>query len=274
MEEIYKTLCQDLGDIEKVVELLDALAEFGKELIPEELKENSSPYVQKSIALHKLITEGHQGSIKIPGALLLYLAGRFEDFVRVLFEELSIKVANNFSEFTKLPTNMQKALIKDTSEVISDPRKYGHGDGARDTFIKNLAENIHSNNLSNINYQCLSITTSNMRPEIIAELFAKVGLKEIWKKTGEQAKVKTHFGTDNSQTAENECKKYLENLMDNRNKIAHPSGSFTWPSNQNLRSDIQYFKVIGNALLEICEMYIAKLTAEKAVKEGSVEDHS
>lgn len=209
MEEIYALFEQDLVDIEKVIRLLDTLFSFGTESHSEELDKESS-FIKKSIELHKSIIEGQAGSVKIPGTLILYLGGRFEDFMRSLFEDLAIQVANNSSNFKSLPSNMREALIRDTSEVIANPRKFNHGEGARDTFIKNLSDNIHLNNLSEINAQCLSITSANMRPDIINELFSKVGLKEVWRKVGEQAKIKTHFGTDASQQAENDCKKYLE----------------------------------------------------------------
>jgi len=272
MEEILRSFTQDLQDIEKVVELLEGLSIFGQEPVIDEALANTA-YLRTSAILHKKITDGHPGSVKIPGTLMLYLGGRFEHFVKILFEDLSSQVANNYTEFKKLPTTMQQALIFNTSEVIASPRKFGHGDGARDTFIKNLADNIHLNNLSHINYQCLSITSTNMRPDIIAELFAKVGLKDIWKKIGEQAKIKTYFGTDANQYAETECRKYLDNFMETRNKIAHPSGSFTWPSNEELKNHIKFFKLAGIILLEICEMYLAKLATDN-LRLAQIEEQS
>jgi len=59
------------------------------------------------------------------GVLLLYLAGRFENFVRQIFEDLADAVASDRKEFSELPKAMRENLVLYTAEIMQNPRKYG-----------------------------------------------------------------------------------------------------------------------------------------------------
>ncbi|QRY78297.1 hypothetical protein JVX91_22310 [Pseudomonas sp. PDNC002] len=192
--------------------------------------------------------------------MALYIAGRFEEYTRTSFEDLCQKLAQNASSFKSLPKKMQESLITFTALVIHSPRKYQHGEGAVAGFTENLAANLSAKACADkINYQCLSITDSNMRPDTLSELYERIGAKEIWKRISQQSNIQTYFATTDASNAESLSKKKLSALMDLRNSIAHPSTSFTWPSTDEVRDYIKFLGILGGALSGISSAFAVTL---------------
>jgi len=262
MESILNDFISDIEDVEKTFSVLKCIDEIREIDIPNE--ENT--LTEKSLELHNLIDNGRNGIVKIPSVFILYLGGRFEDYVKTIFEELAIRFANSHTDFNTLPDRFKECLVTDTSIVISSPRKYGYGDIAMNNFIKNLYLNVHEDNLTNINHQCLSITSGNMRSDILKGLFSKISIKDIWKTIGEQASIKTLLGTMDSAQATKNAKKYLDDFMNKRNRIAHPNsststGTISWSSYSEVESHIEYFKVLSRVMLEIGNLKLASLNS-------------
>lgn len=252
---------KDLDDIKNAFSVLQALEEFRSIGLPSELV--SSPFINKATELYPLVDSARNGMAKIPGIFVLYIGGRFEDFVKTIFEEFSIKFAKKYTEYEKLPSKFKTAIINDTSQVISSPKKYGYRDGMQKVFITNLFNNVINDDFTNINHQCLSITEGNMRPEVLSDLFSKLAIKDIWTTIGQQTSIKTLFETVEAGFASNSAKKYLEDFMTKRNQVAHPSGgSLTWPSYDDVIKDIEFFKVLSTILLDLGNMQINSIPAQ------------
>ncbi len=205
--------------------------------------------------LHKLSRDSHGDIPILNGVLLLYLAGRFENFVREIFEDLCDSLAAQFTEFSHLPQPMRASLVRFTAEVIGNPRKYGHAENAVIAFVTTLAENLCGGRLSSVNSKCLSITTENMRPDTVTELFGRIGAKGVWERIGQQASIQTFFQVDQAEKATREARKSLTELMELRNRIAHPSAGITWPSADQALGYIEYCEVVGTALAQICNLW-------------------
>ena len=60
--------------------------------------------------LHNLARQSHGDIPILNGVLLLYLGGRFENFVRELFEDLCDSLATQFTDFAHLPKAMREQL--------------------------------------------------------------------------------------------------------------------------------------------------------------------
>lgn len=260
MQQIFDSFKEDLIEIRKTVELLKNMEDFAKE--PNESFLNSQEkYVKKANQVSERIKQNRKGSTWIPSILMLYIAGRFENYVRTIFEETSTEVAKKHNQFKDLPKNFQKNLINDTSKVIKDHRKYNHGEGARDSFIKNLYDNVHNNNLNQINYQCISITERNMKPEILLELFLKIDYKKIWDDISSQANIRRLFNGADTDKTKKDCHDKLKEFMDMRNQVAHPSSSITWISKEKGCEYIDFFIVLGEAIKDVCPLHIMKYDA-------------
>lgn len=255
MDHLLKDFIRDLENLEHSIDLLNEIEKLRR--ISEESYEGTCKEMAIILSdLHHRTTAARTGLQILKGTAILYLAGRFEDFVRTTIEELSSTIARSKSSFNDLPKEMKDALIENTAEVIADPRKYGHGDGARYSFIKNLHENIHLNNLSVINYQCLSITSRNMKHEVVKELFEKTGFKNFWKEVGKHDKIKMYFKTMDDSKAGSEVVSRLDAFMNKRNSIAHPSSSgITWPSILELKDHIYFFKQLSSAIHDKAELH-------------------
>jgi hypothetical protein len=94
-----------------------------------------------------------------------------------------------------------------------------------------------------------------MRDKTLSDLFERVGVSSIWKDISQQASILAHFETRNPGEAENKAKKYLNDIMDQRNLVAHPSGTINWPSPDTVRQYIEYLKVLGRALADLIGVY-------------------
>jgi len=257
MQRIFETYCADLNEIKKTIVLIDSLEEFAK-ISDTEYKEDISDFIQNAKKVRESFKENRTGATFAPGILMLYVAGRFENFVRTVFEETSTEVAKAHSSFKELDKNFQKSLINDTSKVISNPRKYNHGEGARDTFIRNLYNNIHQNKLNVINYQCLSFTETNMRVDAISDLFKKINYSKIWDDISDQANLRGFFdGVDSGKTM-SESKNLLNLFMDMRNGLAHQSDTITWISSKEAINYIDFFIELGRAISCVCPLHIQK----------------
>jgi hypothetical protein len=258
MNQIFIDFEKDLLEVKKTIELFVSLEQFAQ-LSYTSVNDNSDNFITNSIELSKSIQGNRVGNAKISTILMLYIAGRFENYARTIMEETSTLIAKKHLSFKDLPSNFQESLINDTSKVVQNPRKYNHGEGARDSFIKNLYHNIHDNNLNLINYQCISITERNMKADVITELFSKINYKNIWNDVCSQANVRQQFsGADVSKTTK-ECKRKLDNFMDLRNNVAHSSSAFTWISNQEAMDYIDFFIEFGKAIKNVCPMHIAQI---------------
>lgn len=257
MQQIFDTYKGDLSEIKKTILLLSSLESFAK-TTEVEINNESSEYLIEANKVRESFKENRSGVAFIPGILMLYIAGRFENFVRTIFEETSTQVAKVHTSFKDLNSEFQKSLIDDTSKVISNPRKYNHGEGARDTFIKNLYNNIHEDRLDEINYQCISFTETNMRAEIITELFKKINYKNIWVDISNQANLRGFFdGVDSNQT-NSKSQKLLNSFMTLRNGVAHQSDNVTWISSTESIKYIDFFIELGNAISSVCPLHISK----------------
>lgn len=252
MDELLVEFINDLNHIKGIIDLKDTVEEISSIKIENDFgREKYCKFVE----LQKISLESKLGSRMIPGIIIPYLGGRFENFVKNIFEDLSLTIASNVDEYKNLPRDMRENLISYTAEVISRPRKYGHGDGGVESFIKTLSMNVNGNDLSSINTSCLSITYENMRPEVLKSLFERIGMKEVWKGISEQFELKSFLGQSESHEVKKLAEKHLREFMDKRNMIAHPSNDLTWPDSKEIIFYINFLKSLSKSLVIACKTY-------------------
>jgi len=284
MDLILEEFLKDLSVIKIQLGLLDQVKKFSSVAYSPETQEQevtgeilgnkgeNETYFDQAKKVHEHARDAHSGLPVIIGTTILYIAGRFEEYTRTAFEDLCQKIAGNAGKFNSLPKKMQDNLVAYTATVIQSPRKYNHGDGAVKTFSKNLASNLNNDSID-INYQCLSITDANMRPDMLADLYDRIGVKEIWKKIGQQAQIQAHFGSQDAGAAETLAKKKLNNLMDLRNSIAHPSTALTWPDSSLVLEYVEVVSVLARALSILAPVF-AIVPTNAALSAGTSENRS
>jgi hypothetical protein len=260
MQSILSDFLLDLDDVVGVINLHSALDQ-NKSLVCD--IESTNAFQNEFTKLLELYRKSSKGVKKVPGTIVPYVAGRFEVYVRTIFEETATRVAKLYPEFKRLPHAFQDSLIADTSKVIADPRKFQHGDGARNSFIKNLHNNIHNNDLSTINYQCMSTTDRNMKAAVITDLFSKINYKKIWDDIAAQANIRYYFDGEDISKTRAECEKKLDSFMETRNGIAHPSNDVTWLSDSELVDYINFLKELAKSIAGVCPLFVKQ--KEKAL---------
>lgn len=249
---MYSTLPEYQSDLSKVSSLLTLTGTL-KDYAGLSQSEVESPddFLNHASELHSLSKDNRANLVVLNGTLLLYVSGKFENFVRLTFEELCNNIADKAERYNYLPKEMRENHIKFTAEVIANPRKYGHADLGVKSFVKVLSDNLLDEvDLASINTNCLSITSENMRPQILSDLFKRVGINNIWEKISQQAKLQIFLETHDPAKARKEAEKYLNQLMDKRNSIAHPTSSFIWPDSEYVGNCIDFLKVLGEVLVE------------------------
>jgi hypothetical protein len=191
------------------------------------------------------------------GTLLLYLAGRFEHFVRMSFQNLCEGLASKCHSYAELPDKMRDNLRVFTAEVNLNPRKYGFDEVQAIGFMTTLVANVTSStSLGPINSSCLSVTQNNMTPGMLAELFSRIGVGKLWSEMGKQAALKVHLSVTSDAEAEREAKARLEELMSLRNQIAHPSGTPSFPDPDQVIAYVGFVSVLASVLTDVSRVQL------------------
>ncbi len=268
MNYIYQDFLKDIDDLRAVLKLADSLKSFSAQNNEPEIEITDNKFLELAEIVHSKSRDANFGMVFIPGTIVLYLGGRFEYFIKTLFEELSMTIALKCKKFEYLPKEYKENLIAFTSEVIKSPAKYNHGENGVKTFITNLSNNVNGLEIADINTKCLSITSENMRPPILNDLFNRIGAKDIWVKLGHQANLQAFFETADASKAQKDATKFLNDFMDIRNKVAHPSGSFQWPDTKAVMKHIDYFEVLGQQICNLASVYETSLVASGLEKKA------
>ncbi|MGO9535122.1 MAG: HEPN domain-containing protein [Syntrophobacteraceae bacterium] len=258
MNPVLQDFCLDLDRLRRIFSVSQALIKF-RSCTFEPVIISDEILKQAVSQLHAATQAAHAEMPILNGVLLLYLAGRFENFVREIFEDLSDTIAGQCGQFAHLPRKMQENLTKFTAEVIANPRKYGHGDNGVIAFVTTMADNLNGRPLAGVNSKCLSITSENMWPDTLSEVFARIGATTVWERLGQQASVQTFFHVDQPDKATSEAKKFLTEFMKLRNQIAHPSGDLMWPSMELSMQHIEFCDVVSRALADVCAVWALTL---------------
>ncbi len=212
MNAIFESLKIDLNRVRKLLKMMEGLKKFAA-LAPDS-GDSSGDFVSHTIELQQGVIDAHTDMVVISGTLVLYLAGRFESFVRDCFEELCDKIANRCQKFQFLPKEMRENLILKTAEVMANPRRYGHAEMGVQSFVITLASNLEDKPCSGaINSKCLSITNENMRADIAEDLFGRIGAKNLWKHVSQQSSVKTYFESQQEDFVAKQVRARLDEFM-------------------------------------------------------------
>jgi hypothetical protein len=256
---------QDLDRLENLVKIIESLRGFGASSPPEE---NGDGDFGENARTLRIATRNQSADFPIlAGTLTLYLAGRFEHFVRVAFEITCDAFASRCQKFNDLPEKMRKNLIYYTATVLDSPAKYGFDELSVHAFVLNLARNLEATaGLGEINSACLSITTQNMTPVTLADLFKRIGFQALWPEMSKQSQMKIYFELERDQDVEHEAKAILENLMTTRNTIAHPSGSPEFPDTNKVSSYISFLKILSSVLVEACRVQLAAFRISPSIR--------
>lgn len=272
MEPIVNDFEADLDKISNQLEFIEAVRKFTACMPNNADHQTATLFCKEALALHDGAKRVHGNLPLASGTLILYTCGRFEAMTRTLFEDLCQRLVVKARVFSRLPKKMRENLPIFTAKVISDPRKYGHAENGVRAFVATLAANLEVGaKVERVNHECLSITDSNMRADALGELFGRIGGAIIWSQVSEQASLKTHFQEAESAKVEIKARRKLNELMDLRNRIAHPSGELEWPSTEALRDYIQFLRLLARSMADLVGVFEVTLCTQEPIEHKAVE---
>jgi RiboL-PSP-HEPN len=245
----------DLARLEQLCHLLQSLRDFGGLADPQA---SVDEFIGAATRLRLAVRAQRTDFPLLTGALLLYLAGRFEYFVRACFEALAGALADKCQRFSDLPEKMQAELLRMTGEALRNPSRYGFDDIEVRGFISNLAGNLAAETgIGTINTPCLSVTDQNIWPDTLADLFKRIGVTKLWEDIGKQSAMKVHCEIEAEPQVSREAKSRLARLMTERNQIAHPTGTVIFPDTDRLAAHMRFLRILAQVLADICRVQIA-----------------
>lgn len=256
MDLIVTDFESDLDRVSSQLDFIEIIRKFTYYIPQQEDLSLATPFVAEALAVHAGAKFIHSNLPLASGTLILYTCGRFEAMTRILFEDLCQRLVTKAGSFARLPKKMRANLPIFTAKVISDPRKYGHAEKGVRAFVTTLASNLAVDaKVERINHECLSLTDANMKAEVLADLFGRIGAPTIWSQISEQASLKAFFHEADSRQVESKARRKLDDLMDLRNRIAHPSGELEWPSVDSLREYIHFLRLLGRSMSDLTCVY-------------------
>ncbi|WP_148228395.1 HEPN domain-containing protein [Rhodococcus jostii] len=194
----------------------------------------------------------------LSGSMVLYLAGRYEFFIRQVVEAAAQEMASRASTYDAMPTNLRSALRANTLNVCQSPKKFGYDDAQSMFLLRQLvdAASDTSGNFT-INAEMASITDSNMRPSVMADVLKRVGLLDFWKEVGKQSSIKLFYSEKDEGRCAAQAQASLNSLMELRNQVAHPTASTTFPDYSAVLSNVEYLELLAKVTAEIVNVHLA-----------------
>ena len=257
-------LLADFSRGERLINLIKQFRDFGASQLPGNQAEADLQWPEASA----LLGECHSRRTDLPimsGSLLLYLAGRFEFYIRTIIEIAAEEIASQCEKYSDLPPKLKKELISRTAEVVQNPRRYGYDEIQVEGFILTLADGLRaSSSIPSINSACLSTTDANMRPDILADLFKRIGMDNVWPEIGKQTKTKIHLKVTTDSDATNHAKGRLNDIMEERNRIAHPTNETTFLGPDQVLEATKFLRMLAEVLLDVLRVYMVGFANSRA----------
>lgn len=209
--------------------------------------------------IQKSIKKSSTNMLILSGTLLLYIVGQFENYIKETMKIVGEQFAYKAQSFDKLPPKMQAHLVFQTTEFIQKPTKFRLQKSDVRSLINQLADSMSETGYIQINKESLVITEQNMRPDILSDLLGRFEIKDIWKDISKQTPIKTFFASEKELEIESQLKELLNNIMEDRNGIAHPSSNPSFPDHDKINKYIAYFEVFAkefsNIMINKCTVY-------------------
>ena len=236
--------------IEKTIELRDDLVALGQ-VLPGQL---NSTAVMLRRSVRRIGLAGMQPSLD--GSVLLLVAA-FEQFVSDLMIAFAAKLPDIVSAYNDLPHAIRSANERFTGEALSRSHsRFTEYDLRR--FVINLRD-CHAGTVPYVlNGEAMAMNDRNLKVGPLQNLFSRLGVQDIWNTVASTQILKRWSGPGGANTAKSRAKNQLNELIDNRNQIAHRVGTTTLGP-QAMRSYIRFERVLARSLVKGLENYASSL---------------
>jgi len=243
----------DLDRAGHLLRLIKEFRTFAGGAVPPEVIDGSITWTEST----DLIDTANQVRTDLPilaGSILLYVCGRFEYFVRELLAAMADDLAANATVYSDLPESVRSELMSGTLEVAKNRHRFGYTTSAVEQLLISLAKSLDvpvPGDPVSISSRVLSLTEANMNSRTLGDIFKRVNISGIWSEIGKQAPLKTYLAkvTDGDCTAEAMIR--LDKMMTDRNGIAHPTGTTTFPDPDQVIESSEFLRVLSSTLVDL-----------------------
>jgi hypothetical protein len=251
LDEPAESFLRVLANAKDLISLIDNCRKFASISAPDDPVPPDS-FVASSVQLHLDVKKSSVSLTILSGTLLLYLAGQFENFIKESMKIVADEYSSKCTKFEQLPVSLQNHLLSQTAEAVQKPTKYNFEKPDTFRLIVQLAANINAvNGIGQLNSDLLVITETNMRPETLSDLLKRFEIKDVWKEVAKQTRTKLFLQNEKEIEVEKILKEKLNEIMEARNKVAHPSSAPEFPDASKVKEFIDYLELLSSVLVEI-----------------------
>lgn len=246
----HKDFLTQVRSIERTIDLTEHLVTFAQ-VAPRHLN-------PEGVTLRRTVRSmGIAGlQANLDGAILL-LAAAFEKFVRDVIVDFAAELPNVVPDFQDLPNAVKSANERLTGEALSTNRSR-FSDYELRGFVENLKD-CHSGNTPYVlNGPAMALNQRNVTSAVLRELMGRLGIHEIWDELASTNSLKRWSGRGGMRIAKSRAQARLNELMRDRNQIAH-GVSHTTLGIDVIRGYIWFERALARSLLKALEQHQASL---------------
>jgi hypothetical protein len=252
MQDLDAALAEFESDVDRVCQLLNLIKTFrafAASTPPGAVVSGSDQWFE-AMALLDSARRSRTDLPIVSASIQLYLAGRFEFFVRQTVELVASEIASKANGFSDLPEQLRSELKSRTLDIAQEPRRYGYDDIAADALLRSLVAATRTTTAPLIiSTEVLALTEANMKDRVLADVMKRVGVKEFWKDVGKQADMKLLLDTQTDGETTAAAQNRLNEIMDERNQVAHPTASTSFPDPDMVLGSAEFLR----GLAQICK---------------------
>lgn len=252
LQPILKQFHDDLDRASELLKLTLLFREFAGSEVPGEILLGTVSW-EESTALAEIAPQVRTDLPIMSGSILLYLCGRFENFVRETVMAIGDEYATRAADYNGLPKVIRDELFSRTLEVAKSPKKYSFEATEIEQILGTLVDSLRGENVDTvqIDSRLLAITDANMHSRMTAEVFKRVGITDFWRDVGRQAPLKRFLGESDDAQCTREASSRLDAIMQERNGIAHPTSATTFPGPDKVQETVSYLKVLSQIIIDL-----------------------
>ena len=249
---IQQQFHDDLDRARDLLELIRKFKAFAGSAVPVQIANGMVSWAEAA-DLTSIAPQVRTDLPLMSGSILLYVCGRFENFVREVVMAVGDEYATKASSYAVLPESVRSELLNRTLEVAKSPTKYHFKESDTAHLIKVLSDSLNPAPGAPVvvETRLLAITDANMHSRMFAEIFKRVGMDNVWQELGKQAPLKAHLG----ETADAQCRSAatarIDAIMRERNGIAHPTASTSFPDPDQVQDVVEFLRVLSKVAVDL-----------------------
>lgn len=256
LDHVLEQFHADLQRAEHLLNLVKAFKKFATSSIPIEI-ENTSVVWPAAVGLAESAPRVRTDLPIFSGSILVYVCGRFESFIREVVIMMADEMATGVKTFGELPEVVRTHLQSRTLEISQNPRRFGFAEAEVEGLIIALGQNLLTPPTAGavtISSKVLAVTESNMNSRTLADVFKRVNVNGLWSDLGKQAPLKSHLSMGGDKECTTEASSRLDTIMRERNSIAHPVGTFTFPDPDQVLESVHFLKVLSRIVIDLTQV--------------------